>query len=164
MYWDHEGLEIPCTHISDGEEDENLLKQLEALDPCSEYHDHVFAERVENFLKEYVNNTRLNNDQSHVPVQSKAEPVRSEVDPVVPLETGRKSGMPRKNILRFTNVEEEQEPPQGITHNPRRSWYPLPMATNPPGAMSTAFPAAPNEEDQVLLPGKREIMPRRLIQ
>ena len=38
MLWDHEGMDdnvqLSCTHVSEGEEDQELLEELEALDPC----------------------------------------------------------------------------------------------------------------------------------
>ena len=57
LYWDHEGMDVEtypvCTHVSEGEEDEELLKNLEALDPCGEFDDDAFPQRVQNFLRQY---------------------------------------------------------------------------------------------------------------
>ena len=58
MLWDHEGMDdnvqLSCTHVSEGEEDQELLEKLEALDPCEEYDDQAFYERVQKFLQEYA--------------------------------------------------------------------------------------------------------------
>ena len=41
LWWDHENMQDdhrpPCTYVSEGEEDQELLENLEALDPCGEY-------------------------------------------------------------------------------------------------------------------------------
>ena len=43
----------PCTYISEGEDDQELLENLEALDPCGEYDDVEYSNRVKNFLEKY---------------------------------------------------------------------------------------------------------------
>ena len=43
----------PCTYVSEGEEDQELLENLEALDPCGEYDNVEFSNRVKSFLKKY---------------------------------------------------------------------------------------------------------------
>ena len=57
LYWDHEVMDtedLPvCTHVSEGDEDEQLLKNLKALDPCGEFDDDAFPKRVQDFLKQY---------------------------------------------------------------------------------------------------------------
>ena len=67
MAWDHEGLEESayplCTHVSDGEEDEELLEQLESLDPCEEYDDDVFTKRVQDFIQKHEEKLRLDSSQ-----------------------------------------------------------------------------------------------------
>ena len=42
-----------CTHVSEGEEEEELFKNLKALDPCGKFDDIVFSQRVQNFSKQY---------------------------------------------------------------------------------------------------------------
>ena len=49
---DTEDLPV-CTHVSEGEEDEQLLENLNALDPCGEFDDDAFPKRVQDFLKQY---------------------------------------------------------------------------------------------------------------
>ena len=57
LYWDHEGMDVEtypiCTHVLEGEEDEEMLKNLEALDPCGKFDDDAFPKRVHNFLRKY---------------------------------------------------------------------------------------------------------------
>ena len=57
LYWDHKGMDVEtypvCTHVSEGEEHEELLKNLEALDPCGKFDDDAFPQRVQNFLRQY---------------------------------------------------------------------------------------------------------------
>ena len=43
----------PCTYVSESEEDQELLENLEALDPCGDYEDVEFSNRVKNFLEKY---------------------------------------------------------------------------------------------------------------
>ena len=47
-----------CTYVSEGEEDQELLENLEALDPCGEYDDVEFSNRVQNFLEKYEKEIR----------------------------------------------------------------------------------------------------------
>ena len=42
-----------CTAISQGEDYEEFLKHLEAMDPCEEHDDEVFTKRIQGFLKQY---------------------------------------------------------------------------------------------------------------
>lgn len=58
MPWDHAGLK--GTHFSEGQEDKQLLEALDSLDPCEEYDDSEFAERLQGFLQEYEKNVRIN--------------------------------------------------------------------------------------------------------
>ena len=57
LWWDHENMQddhrLQCTYVSEGEEDRELLENLEALDPCGEYDDVEFSNRVQNFLEKY---------------------------------------------------------------------------------------------------------------
>ena len=57
LWCDHENMQNdhrpPCTYVSEGEEDQELLENLEALDPCGEYDDVEFSNRVQNFLEKY---------------------------------------------------------------------------------------------------------------
>ena len=43
LWWDHKNMQNdhrpPCIYVSEGEEDQKLLENLEALDPCGEYDD-----------------------------------------------------------------------------------------------------------------------------
>ena len=43
----------PCTYVSEGEKDQELLWNLEALDPCGKYDDVEFSKWVKNFLEKY---------------------------------------------------------------------------------------------------------------
>ena len=57
LYWDHESIttkNVPVhTYVSDGEEDEELLENLKALDPSVEFDDDVFPKRIQDFLGQY---------------------------------------------------------------------------------------------------------------
>ena len=57
LYWDHESMDtknVPVsTHVSEGEEDEEILENLKALDPCGEFDDDTFPKRVQDFLEQY---------------------------------------------------------------------------------------------------------------
>ena len=43
----------PWTYVSESEEDQELLENLESLVPCREYDDVQFSNRVKNFLGKY---------------------------------------------------------------------------------------------------------------
>ena len=43
----------PCTYVSEREGHQEYLENLEALDPCGEYDDVQFSNRVKNFLEKY---------------------------------------------------------------------------------------------------------------
>ena len=44
---------LVCTHVSEGEEDKELLENLKALDPCGEFDDDAFPKRIQDFLGQY---------------------------------------------------------------------------------------------------------------
>ena len=55
MLWDHEGVDdnvkLSSTHVSEWEKDQEFLEELEAPDPCEEYEDRAFSERVQKYLQ-----------------------------------------------------------------------------------------------------------------
>ena len=55
LYWDHEGVDAEdlavCTHVLEGQEDEQLLENLKALEPCGEFDDDAFPKRVQDSPK-----------------------------------------------------------------------------------------------------------------
>ena len=57
LWWDHKNMQDdhrpPCTYVSEGDKDRELLENLEALDPCGEYDEVEFYNRVMNFLEKY---------------------------------------------------------------------------------------------------------------
>ena len=72
MLWDHEGMDenvqLSCTYVSEGEEDQELLEELEALDPCEEYDDQAFSERDQKFLQKYAESAQTEpNEKDEIP-------------------------------------------------------------------------------------------------
>ena len=51
LCWDQEGMDVStysvCIHVSEGEEDEELLKNLEALELCGEFYDDAFPQNID---------------------------------------------------------------------------------------------------------------------
>lgn len=156
IYWDPAGMELLRNHVSDGEENENILKRLEALDPCTDYDGNVFAEGVKKFLKGYQKKTRETTEPT--PISETAEPAVQDIE-AGSLDSNKvepKSGMARKSTVRFTGLAEQPESPPTEIQVPRRSWYPSPMSTNPPGAMPTPFSTVSEEMAPILPPPPSE--------
>ena len=59
LWWNHESMQDdhrpPCTYVSEGKEDGELLKNLEALDPYGDYSDVELSNRVKKFLDKFEN-------------------------------------------------------------------------------------------------------------
>ena len=142
MMWDHEGMDEElisvCTHVSDGEKDEKLLKTLKVLDPCEEYDDQAFSERVQEFLRNYTDNMEKQKEREN-DSDCLAMSVKDPENPKSPEQ--KNPGVARKSVVRFQEELEECSSPFLKQHPPRRSWYPTPIDLNPPGAMSTPFPS-----------------------
>ena len=138
MLWDHEGVDdnvkLSCTHVSEGEKDQEFLEELEAPDPCEEYEDRAFSEGVQKYLQKYAESAQTErNEKDEVP--------KEQFSAFPPHE--QKSGVARKSIVRFKDQLEEQQPP-------RKSWYPTPMTKYPLGAMSTPFPIKVTEQKSTI--------------
>ncbi|XP_051153829.1 uncharacterized protein LOC127291410 [Leptopilina boulardi] len=100
LAWDHEGMDKEftrpeLTHVSEGENDEELLDTLEALDPCqnSDVEDDAFTERIRKFLDNYnkrqVSNVEIENSPRPSPtlpakqIEGRQSTVRFRDDPDV---------------------------------------------------------------------------------
>ena len=161
MLWDHEGmdknLQLTCTHVSKGEEDEELLKELKALDPCEEYDDSAFAERVQNFLQDYEKDTQgkmtegIENTRSpELPDSPEVIKEKFETNPQSLVSPKQKnSGVARRSIVRFKDQIEEYDSPLNKNQITRKSWYPTPISTNLPDAMSTPFPSHSDKDNSI---------------
>ena len=145
MMWDHEGMDDDLrpayTHVSDGEKNEELLEQIRAPDPCEEYDDRAFSERIQKFLREYADRMQKQKeqDQSDSPHSPSEEKEKEPESPNPHKHTN--SGVALKNVVRFKDQLRECSSPECRKPPPRRSWYPTPVSLNFPGAMSTPFPA-----------------------
>lgn len=113
MFWDQEGLER--THVSHGVEDKEILEALHSLDPCGEYDDNHFAERVQRFLKVYEKNARTNPaEETNLKLFSGISNSACEMNQetlIEPQSPEIKSGVARKYTVHFNDQVEEFESP-----------------------------------------------------
>ena len=115
----------PCTYVSEGDEERELLENSEALDPCGEYEDVEFSNRVKNFLEKYEK-------------EISKETCTPQVQEIAP-----SSSKSQAKIVRFKDAPEEvessSESPIIGKQPPRRSLLMPPAAPATPGARSTPF-------------------------
>ena len=103
----------------ESEEDRELLENLEALDPCGEYDDVEFSNRVKNFLEKYEKEIskeactpqdwKTAPSSSTSPAQTAGEP-RTTGQIIKSTEfSDKNSGVARKSMVRFKDAPEEIE-------------------------------------------------------
>ena len=121
--WDHEGMDtenVPvCIHVSEGEEDEELLENLKALDPCGEFDDDAFPKRAQDFLEQYeerISGPSAKPDQANEtlsnPLQNPEEgsEIKGEKSQS-PRLSPRYTNVKRKSMVRFKHFPEDVESP-----------------------------------------------------
>ena len=176
LYWYHEGMgteDLPvCTHVSEGEEDEQLLENLKALDPCGEFDDDAFPKRVQDFLKQYESKVSGSTDR---PEESKETLIdcpkntggKSETDnkdAQSPVFHPKYSGVAGRATVRFKDLPEDTDSPIIGRPPPRRSLFPTSAPSVTPEARSTPFPTIEESEREDESPSRRglEFKPRQL--
>ena len=139
-----------CTRVSEGEEDEELLKNLEALDPCGEFDDDVFPQRVQNFLRQYeekVSEAVAETDttiEKNIELPENQEMVTKTCNPdfqLPDIQPGY-SKTARKSTVRFRDFPKESGSPIIGRQPPRRSLLTTPGPLVGSDAKTTPFSAA----------------------
>ena len=135
-----------CTHVSEGEEDEELLKNLEALDPCGEFDDDAFPQRVQNFLRQYEEKVseavaETDTTEENIELPENQEMVTNACNPdfqLPDIQPGY-SKIARKSTVGFRDVPEESGSPIIGRQPPRRSLSTTPGPSVGPDANSTKY-------------------------
>ena len=152
LYWDHEGLDAGdyplCTHVSEGEEDEELLENLKALDPCGEFDDDTFPKRFQPFLEKYEKKVAATTNETIPVAGSLINPTEHQgKESQSPESQTLYSGVAGKNIVRFKDFPEVIASPIIGRQPPRRSLFPTPAPSVTPDARST--PLLTTEEKEI---------------
>ena len=127
-----------CTHVSEGKEDEELLENLKALDPCGEFDDDAFPKRVQDFLEQYkerMSGSSAKPDQAEEalfnPLQSLEEGSKTNgKESLSPRLQPRYSGVERKSMVRFKDLPVDIESPINGRQPSRRSLLPTPAPSS----------------------------------
>ncbi|XP_051155718.1 uncharacterized protein LOC127278183 [Leptopilina boulardi] len=164
LMWDNEFMnktQRSRAYVSEGENDEEYLEQLKAMDPCEETNDDVFAERVNKFLESF-NKNRGNARSPEQELDTQAIP-----STIVPStsETLKDTPMTSHPLSRETrSVVRFQELPEVIEENSANFPVFTPGSSTAPGAQSTPFTRFRKEDVTKPDENKRKpnIVPRRL--
>ena len=146
LYWDHEGMDtedsLVCIHVSESEEDEQLLENLKALHPCGEFDDDAFPKRVQDFLKQYERKVSGSTDRPEDPKETQIDSPKNtggesetdDKDAQPPEFQPKHSGVAGRATVRFKDLREDTDSPIIGRPPPRRSLFPNPGSLSHPGS------------------------------